>query len=273
MDINCNDNLNLLYMFKNNLILIFTIVLFNCSSSDDSGGPDNNSNLSLTVTASTSSAIVDEIIVVNVSADEDLWGIETSTDNFQTYTDRQTNYGTNTTLYFSFDTVGTKTIGIRAKTSDGKEATKSINVSIARGDAITITQVKVLSFHDINNTWDPEFDSTDPNRLADVFFVFLKPRLNIYDGSSSSAVWYTSPIKENQGDLTWNVSSDNLYISPEYSLRYTMLDNDGVLSQDLMLGPPTEYEIAFADYIATKPSIITLSVPSISLEVELTLDW
>lgn len=258
---------------KKIVTIILLCLCLACGSSDDSGGPNNNSNLNLTVTASASSAIVDEIIVVSVSSDEDLWGIETSTDNFQTYTDRQTNYGTNTTLYFSFDTVGAKTIGIRAKTSDGKEATKSINVSIARGDAITITQVKVLSFYDINNAWDPEYGSTDPNRLADVFFVFLKPRLNIYNGTSSSAVWYTSTIKENQGDLTWNVSGDNLYISPEYSLRYSMFDNDGVLSQDVLLGPPSEYEISFTDYISTKPSTIILSVPSIELEVELTLDW
>jgi hypothetical protein len=259
---------------RKHILITLAIILSACNSSDDTGGPNNNSNLSLTVTASTSSAIIDEMIMVSVSADEAISSIEVSTDNFVTNYNQQSNFGTNTLLYLSFDTLGNKTISVRAKNTNGDEATKTLNVNISRGNAIKIEQLQVVSFYDINNTWDPEFGDTDTNRLADVKFALLKPKVNVFNNSVNISNWYESSIKQNQGDLTWDLSSANLYLNPNLSLRLGLGDDDGNgVGQDLLLGPPFDREITFEEYIATKPNTITLSDPSINLEIELTLNW
>jgi hypothetical protein len=40
--------------------------------------------------------------------------------------------------------------------------------------------VLVNDFYDKDNTWDTEFSSTDPNRLADVFFSLSKPHIDLF---------------------------------------------------------------------------------------------
>lgn len=110
--------------------------------------------------------------------------------------------------------------------------------------------------------------------MADVFFNLQKPKIGILENTFSFQNWFLSPVKENQGNLTWDVSADNLYLNPDFSLQYSMGDDDGGgIAQDIMLGPPFEREITFLEHMASQPATITLNVPSIDLEVILTLDW
>ncbi|UPS92623.1 hypothetical protein [Bizionia sp. M204] len=270
---------------KKIITLFISLLILSCSSSDDSSEVNNrinnngNSNATFSIDlTSNRTAVVDEIISVDITGNENIMTLEASLDDFQTTIFNQTNsssFGASSTLYFNFDELGNKTISIKAINNSGEEIIKTITVTILRGDAVKITSIEVVSFSNIHNTWDPEFLNTDVNRLADVFLLLRKPKVNIIDSSSFPLRdWFRSETKENQGDLIWDVSSHNLYINPNFSLRYSMADvDDGGMSQDIMLGPPFEREVTFVEHITTQPTTITLSIPNIDLEVVFTVEW
>ena len=261
------------------LVLTALVILSSCSSSDDSNPPEdnNNSNFSIEL-AGNASAIIDGTIAIDVTGNENIMTIQASLDDFQTtLLDRTISpqgFGSATTLYFSFDDIGDKTIYIKGINSKGDEATQSFTTNITRGGAVKINSVKVISFSNMNGTWDSEFSSTDINRLADVLFNLRKPKVGITENTFGFQNWFKSEVKENQGDLTWDVSSDELYLDPQFSLQFSMGDDDGGgVAQDIMLGPPFEREITFQEHIGSKPETITLKVDEIDLEVEFTLEW
>jgi hypothetical protein len=198
-----------------------------------------------------------------------------SFDNFQTGSTSFSDLGSSQTRFFKFDKLGsTSTVYFRAKDADGNESDVVYTPNIIRGNSVKINRIQINSFAGINTTLDPEFAETDPNRLADVKFILRKTGVNSSDGSTTNRVnWYISPIKQNQGDLTWDLSGAELYINPELDIFYAMVDDDGNSVQDLMQGPPFEREFKLSDFSATRPEQITFAVPSINLEVLFTVEW
>lgn len=258
-------------------------MIYSCSSSDDTenlsddSGGGNNPEFTLVLT-NKQTAVIDETIMVELSGNEVIKTLEVSLDDFQSTIFNRTidphGFGRETELYFSFDEVGSKTISIKATNVNGNETKSTATVSISRGSAIKIAKIEVVSFSNIGNTWDPEFTNTDINRLADVVFLLRKAKADITENSLNFQDWFRSEIKENQGNLTWDLSTESLYADPMLSLRYSMADDDeGGVGQDLMLGPPFEREINLASYIATRPNAITLNVPEIDLEVIFSVEW
>jgi len=246
-----------------------------CSSPDDSATliiP--TSTFAITATPSSTNVDVDQHFTVMVTSNQTMKNIEMSTDNFVTKSGLQSDFGTSKELYFNFDDLGTKTISIRAKNAANQVATKTITVNVLRGNAVKVTGLQILTFSNINSTWDPEFPTTNPNHLADVYFGFSKSRLeNFYTNEYYSRLWYTSPVKDNQGNLTWNLTADNLYLNPNLALQFGLVDKDGELGQDLLLGPPDYKTLNLSSYLTTKPSTITYSFPEINLEFILTVEW
>ncbi len=152
----------------------------------------------------------------------------------------------------------------------------SVDVVVNKGEAIELNSLQLNSFFNIDDTWDDEFDDGDINRLADVFFILLKPRLNPFDGSRSisTPAWYRSSTLTNQGNLQWSLQNQDLLINPELSLFITFADDDGNgLVDDLMLGPPFEREISFLDFISTQPNSIPVSFSNINLDFNLGVQW
>lgn len=88
-------------------------------------------------------------------------------------------FGSSLVLYFNFDTPGQKTIRVWALNNQNDTSEKQVVVNVTRGNAVKITGMKVVSFYNINQTWDSEYDVNNPNRLADVIFVFSKLKLVI----------------------------------------------------------------------------------------------
>lgn len=253
---------------KKHILITIAILLASCSSSDDSiGNLDRNdrSNFSISLSAH-ETAVVDEVVEVVISSNEPMTSLKISLDNFQNSTTIILNLASSTVSYFSFDKIGAHTtVYFKTTNSNGDESIETYTPTISPGNAVKITTVQVLSFSNIDGTWDPEFSENDINRLADVFFILEKPVASISIENFRFQKWFTSSVKENQGDLTWELSSEDLYIDPQLSLQYTMADEDGGFIDDLMLGPPYLREISLAEYIDTKPSTITLNVPDIDL--------
>ncbi|MBG6063162.1 hypothetical protein IWX83_002972 [Flavobacterium sp. CG_9.1] len=233
------------------------------------------STFNIELAPSTVNVTVDEPFTITVNANEKMAFMGASLDNFATGGLADLGFGNSYVLHFNFDTLGQKTILVRAQNSRNELSEKKVVVNVTRGNAIKITGMKVLSFYNINQTWDPEYVATDPNRLADVYFGYSKSSLNNYfDSKYSIRKWFVSSVKENQGDLTWNLTTNELYIKPNGILRFGLVDQDAPpLGQDLLNGPPDFRDISFADYLVSKPKTITYSFPEINLQFILSVEW
>lgn len=260
------------------IVSILTICLFVACSSDDSNSEENNeSSFVITLEQDMVNAAIDEVITISISANETINRLDISKDEWQTSTNLASpSFGNQTNVFIDYESTGNKTISIRATNTNGDISEGSINVTIDRGNAIKLQELQLNSFFNINEAWDDEFGSIDPNRLADVFFILLKPRLNPFEGTRSigTPVWYESEVEVNQGDLHWDLQTDNLFIDPNLSLFIAFADADGGgLVGDLMLGPPIEREIRLSDFINSQSNPIPFSQTDINLNFDLSVEW
>jgi len=255
------------------LLIVLSFLLANCSSEHNSTASQSTFNIQLT--PSTTIVVVDQAFTITVSANEEIKELWVSTDNFATGGYAQRQFGTSYTLNFNFDTLGQKTISVRAKNQNNVVSEKQVVITVTRGNALKINGVQVISFYGINTTYDPEFPATNPNHLADLRFGLSKIKLgNPLDNIYSPAYWYLSSIIENQGNMTWDCSNDNLYLNPNASLKFGLADIDnGIAGADLLNGPPDYREISFTNYLVTKPTTITYTFPEINLEFKVFVEW
>ncbi|WP_054851348.1 hypothetical protein [Olleya sp. ITB9] len=265
------------------LIFLIPLLYFACSSDDETSidNPDV-STFDVTVSQDINTAVVDQVVTLTATANETINEISYSTDNGATFPSSfSTQFGNTANLYFSFDTLGSKTIVFRVKNVAGDIADNTVTITVERGNAVQFQNVQLNSFFDMGNSWDSEYPTSNPNHLADVFFAFLKPPLNVFDGTrsgvpTSSWLWYTSAVRENETNLNWNITNENLYINPELVTPYIAFaddDGDGTLAGDLMLGPPFESIILLSNYTDTQPSSVTIQETNINLEYVIGLDW
>ncbi len=81
---------------------------------------------------------------------------------------------------------------------------------------------------------------------------------------------------DNQSNMTWDCSSDNLYIvsNPYAKLNFEL---SGFISEsvgiDLTNTNGSYSEISFEEYLTTKPSEIIYSFPEYALEFKVFVDW
>ncbi len=259
--------------------MLILAVLFSCSSSDNDTLEPQEEPITLELVAVNNIVGIDEVATFQVKTNKPFGSITHSTDNFTNATTISKNagdsFGTSLTLYVNTANIGVITYSIRVRDAvdDQITTTNTISFTVEKGNALHIKEVLVNNFYDKDATWDPEFSDTDPNRLADVFFALSKPHIDIFTGQLTKRLWYTSDIKENQGDLLWNLSQENLYINPNGFLILGLADDDGNFVQDLLLGPPTEREISLSQYSTTQPTRITLEDTSINLDLDFGLVW
>lgn len=256
---------------------IFYIILLNfaiaCGGSSDDDSPIIKDDFTISVTAQKSTVSIDEVVPITIVANRVINEVEYSLDDFKTATGKSTNFGNSTTVYLNTCTLGTKQISIKIKDVENNTASKTITITVEKGNAVQLKSLLVNSFYNINQSWDPEFPASDPNRLADVAFALLKPQVGVFSGQMSQQIWFKSSVKQNQGDLNWNLVSENLYVNPNTVLKFSLADDDGVYAQDLMLGPPFESDIDLNNYYTSKPDPINLKEPAINLDFDLGVVW
>tara|TARA_R110002096_G_scaffold432475_1_gene649394 strand:+ start:1043 stop:1804 length:762 start_codon:yes stop_codon:yes gene_type:complete len=251
-----------------------------CSSSDDiTESINNNENNGSTFSIDflyNETAQVDETLEVTITSNEPMKSLEISFDNFETSFTSFSDLGSSILRYFSFDKLGANTVYFKAKNGDDAESIKTINVTISRGNAVKLQSLKLNSFYNMGNIWDDEYGPTDPNRLADVFFWLLKPKIDVIDGTIAGiGSWYRADTRDNESNLIWNFQDEALYVNLDILTAYIAFadDDGGGVAQDLMLGPPLERVIPLTEYLNTKPNTILVQETDINLEYELTLDW
>lgn len=261
-------------MNKITLLIILSLLMTNCSS-DENNNDVNTNTFAITLVPSLTNVVIDQPFAVTVNANESISQMWVSYNNFATGGYAVQNFGNNFTCNFNFDTLGQKTISVRAKNQNNVLSEKQIIVNVTRGNAIKINGLQVISFSGIDTTFDNEFPTSNPNHLADLRFGFAKNKIgNSFNNNYSFVSWYVSSVIENQGTMTWDCSNSNLYINPNATLRFGLADIDnGIAGADLLNGPPDYREINFSNFLVTKPTTITYSFPEINLEFKLFIEW
>jgi hypothetical protein len=257
---------------KKNLIILLIIQLFiGCSSDNNS----SKNSFSMDLAPSATNVVLDQSFTMTINANESMKYLWVSTDNFATGDYAIQNFGTSFTLNLNFDTLGQKTIYVRAKNQNTEVSEKQVVINVTRGNAIKILGVQVVSFYGVNTVYDPEFPASNPESLADLKFGFAKQSLDSYLSNVYSwRNWYQSTVISNQGTMTWDCSGSNLYINPSKNLRFGLSDIDnGIAGADLLNGPPDYREINFSNFVTTKPASITYSFPEINLEFKVFVEW
>lgn len=266
------------------VFMLLSFIALSCSSDDTSvevvNQPINEPEVptptfTINAVVGSSSVNVDEAFTVTITSEENMAGILFSYDNFMTEFGQYTNYGTSKELNFTLDEIGVTTIYFKAMNENNVYSqVKSVDILVNRGNAVKITGFQVISFNGIDTTWDPEYPSTNPDHLADVFFGFHKTTIgNPFYGTYSYHYWYQSVVKQNQGDLTWDLTNENLYIKPEKTIRMGLADSDGDIGQDLMMGPPDYRDFNLSAYTTTMPNTVTLTYPEINLQFVVSIEW
>jgi biopolymer transport protein ExbD len=257
-------------MKKINILLFIAIIFISCNPSGDE---DLTNNLTLELHTVNTNVSIDEILPITITANKAIMGVDYSLDNFVTSASQFTNFGNSTTVYLNTSKLGKKQVGIKITDTENNTATKTITIIVEKGNAVQLKSLLVNSFYNINQSWDTEFSASDPNRLADVVFVLIKPQIGVFSGQMSQQLWFKSSIKQNQGDLNWNLVSENLYVNPNTILKFSLADDDGAFSQDLMLGPPFERDIDLNYFGTSKPDPINFKDTAINLDVDLKVVW
>lgn len=248
---------------KKNILILITLLGISCSSDEDKI-IETKPSFIIDVTTNNTSVAVDQNIKVTITSEEDLIGIGLSGDNFVTSYFRYPGsvIGKTITLNYRFTDIGEKTLYFQGVKEDNiLSKIKSITFNISKGTSVKILSLKINKFDRINTSWDPEYSNTDPNRLADVGFAITK--LDFYspfESTLNQKIWYKSEVKENQGDLTWDLSNLNLYLNPDNNFNFSIVDIDTYpLGQDLMkTSLPVQFSLA--SYKQTKPKTITLTI-------------
>lgn len=255
---------------KKIISLISVLLLLSCSS--------ENSSFKFDAVVNTSKVTVDKPFLITVSSDVNIMGIRYSFDNFKSGLGEfpSSGYGTSKELHFKFLSIGKKTIYIKIIKADNTESeTKAITVDVEKGDSIRITGLMITSFDGIGSVWDPEYEKSNLNSLADVRFSFSKVgSLNAFGVQGTVEPFYLTSVKENQGDLTWSFLAEDLYINSEGYFIFSIYDQDGPNLIQLLSNSVNVPHIYMKQYASTKPSSIKVSFPeSNSIEFTLNLEW
>lgn len=262
-------------------LLFSALLLFNISCSTNSNNNDDDiitDTLVTEIVISGNQFEIDKPISFDVVSNQNLNEISISYNNWESSFGQlafdESGLGLSKTVFTSFDKLGTKTIYVRTKNLDNEIDETEFQIEIIRGASIKIKRVNVISFSNINGSWDPELSGDD--ELADLKFAFTK---NVITGSFDSMeysvkTWYISEVLINQGGLTWDLNNEELYIDPNLIFAFGLGDDDGGgIGQDLLLGPPFEIPYYLQEVMNEEPSSVTLINEDIDLEVEFELEW
>lgn len=263
-------------------LLFFVLLLINISCSTDSNNNEEEDiivdTLETEIVISGNQFEIDKPISFDVVSNQNLNEVSISFNNWESSFGllglEETGLGLSKTIFTSFDTLGFKTVFVRTRNLDNEVDESTFQIEIVRGSSVKIKRVNIISFSNINGNWDPDLSGDDV--LADLKFAFTKNRIsNSFDSMEYSVkTWFISEVLINQGDLTWDLSNEELYIDPNLIFAFGLGDDDGGgIGQDLLFGPPFEITYNLQEFISLEPSSVTLVKEDIDLEVEFELEW
>lgn len=257
------------------LALCLVILFSSCSPESSPATEEIPEALNVEVNASTLSPNVDEMLSVqvetNIPLEEIMWIREGITRSYSTLGNGQIN---NPELYFQFPEPGRYPVELEFRGTNGAIVKKQLSFDVQRGNTVQISKLEINNYYDKGNTWDPEFDQNDENRLADLIFSLEKPQhFSIIKKELSLSTWFVSDIHKNESSFTWDLTNEQLFLNPLYTFYFGLADADeDNVMQNIMLDYPSR-PVDLRPYIENKPASIVFEVPSIGLAVTFHLDW
>ncbi len=239
------------------LSMSFTLIMISCSNSE-TAEPDFNLEISL----SKETVEMHEGVRLEIRANQYFNKVVIIIDGKIWDTiERPDNGWRSTNTRFLLRKPGPATLSVQiTNSSTGEVIEKTASILATATDPIKLNQIKLISFHNKDQAWDPHLSGID--QLADLSFGIVSPGRYFMD-----TLW-------NQGNLTWDLADDDIYYNSASRLEYAIADVDsGGLVDDIMLGPPFSRIMDLSPYLATKPNTITFSEPDIDLEFEVSLEW
>ena len=243
---------------------------------------DEISNLNIFLETNSSERAIDEVFAVTVTSEDslDYVGYKAEGDSIFRKGFFSNSIGKSKPFFFSYYALGRKQICIEARNLQGAIDSTSIYIDIVEGNSLKIKEIKLISFPNIDNTWDDEYPNSNPNHLADVFFQLKRSTVSEFsnDNDSTKTIkWVQSSIKENQGDLTWNFSSEELYVG--YQPNYSVIFQPYLIIQFFDKDDETSTQLAYAfgfnfdEYETTKPEIMIFHDYDEGIEFLVKVDW
>jgi hypothetical protein len=264
-------------MRKLKLCSLFLFIFIIACSDNSESEEQINKEFSIEIEFLTDKLEVDQPISFKLKSNENIISYSASTNNNTFVQSNQSNYGKTADIIISFDKIGKNTIYLSAQNEKNEILKKEFEIDILKGESVKIKSLKIVSFKNINKTWDSEYSNNDINRLADLKFTLEKTYIKtslFNEVAYERGTWHTSEILINQGNLNWDLNNENLNINPNFIMTFSLGDiDDNGFAEDLLLGPPFAIEFNFKDYIQDKPNKIILKKGSIDLEVEFEIEW
>lgn len=182
-------------------------------------------------------------------------------------------------IFTSFDSLGKQTIKIHAENKDLESAEKELNIDIQKGDAVKLTFVRVASFYQKSEMWDPQGPGTSPY-LSAFYSVLFKDGYSTAINESSEkdlSRWFQPANKIRGEKLFWDLSDKNFYIntSSRFTFEISGEDDKGFFMPLRENYPYSRYNENFSleDYIDSKPDSIKITGDGGNLQVILGLEW
>ena len=165
-------------------IALITISLISCGDNNDDSPTQTQTPYEVTLTAATSEIAIDETIELTAITNSSFKTLSISKDGGATFPISQTTTFNNPiNLYVAFNTPGEKHVVLRATNNEGQTTESSVFINVIKGNAVKLESLQLISFHNMSGTWDDEFPTSNPNHLADPFFVIFKNVIDQYDGT------------------------------------------------------------------------------------------
>lgn len=261
------------------LLICIMAVLYACSSDSPAEDlPENKDNFEVSLNPSAGEVFVDMPFIIKVHANEPIYDITRTKENItQSISAAFPDQGLEEqymNLNIHFEELGPQILNLEFTNTSGKKVKKTLNFEVVRGNAIKITGFKINSFYNMHGTWDPEFASDDPNRLADIVFAFQKLYTSHFsDPKPNMKLWYLSPAYPNEQQLEWDLSQEGLFISDRSILTFGIGDDDGNGIGEDLTRSYQGLRIRFNDYKQTKPAQINLSDEEAGIDISLEVEW
>ena len=262
--------------------ILFLAMLSACDSESNTEEdiPEQLPALRVQITTNTATPFVDYVLEATISTSNPIKEIEVTDNGGLSYTTKVSStgddLGTTVDLFFMYSTPGAYKLEFLVTDIYNQKVPFSETITVTRGNAVRIISAEVISFYNKDQTWDPEFNANDANRLADVKIALLKSKLvERFDTPSFEFdTWYISETRENQSDLFFDFSSEDLYIDLSKEMRITLGDDDGGnIGQSLMLDTPDYRVLDFKEYNTKRPTEITVKDAAINFEMKFIVEW
>ena len=254
--------------------VLLTILMVSCSSDPNSPTEETPIKFEVDLTPSSLNLSVDETAVVSFTSDTPLsevkWVRENSSTAYSAYDGKTIEQDIQ--LYFQFPFPGTYPVVLEFKDLNGKVLKKELSFEVIPGNTVQITKIEILNFYDKGNAWDKE--ATGEDQLADLIFGLEKAHhVGFVKDELRTSTWFISEVHENENSLSWDLSTEDLYVNPVFGFDFGLGDVDGGgMSQNLLLDRPS-YKIELRDKIENRPETVELIDEAVNLHIIFHLEW